>query len=346
MPRRLIRTDLDRCEKEPLTENSIRSHLSPSNNPEHHVTITSSLGVLNIGGRQKRRLTAMQPNVVTQRIQQQGVLNNKGKAIAYEDTSMETQYIDATHTIPNAFSPENQNHKMGQNHLPDACISSGPTASCSQDTSNLYIDIGDCEYACEYCNAAFWYSERLKSNCHRRTREYQLPSSGTLGTIVFQPDADSQTDYDIIIEYKDRGPQRINKLHSSYMSLQYPLLFVYGQPGFNTKMSLKGVNANYIGCYISSGEKGTIEDPMRDQMVNRKIEIQNLNGNSIELTLWDDLAETLKKDEIDRLERPIIIAVTSCKVSKYYNKLQLSSTPATYYYINPKIPQLERYRAE
>ena len=70
------------------------------------------------------------------------------------------------------------------------------------------------------------------------------------------------------------------------------------------------------------------------------------SGNSIELTLWDDLAERFQKDEIDRLEKPIIIAVTSCRVSKYYNKLQLSSTPATYYYINPRIPHLKRYRAE
>ena len=74
-------------------------------------------------------------------------------------------------------------------------------------------------------------------------REYQLPSSGTLGAIVFEADANSQTDYDIIIEYKDRGPQRINKLHTSYMSLQYPLLFVYGQPGFNTQMTLREVDA-------------------------------------------------------------------------------------------------------
>ena len=70
------------------------------------------------------------------------------------------------------------------------------------------------------------------------------------------------------------------------------------------------------------------------------------SGNSIELTLWDDLAEKFKKDQIDKLEKPVIIAVSSCRVSKYYNKLQLSSTPATYYYINPNIPQLERYRAE
>ncbi|PWA94768.1 hypothetical protein CTI12_AA056050 [Artemisia annua] len=81
-------------------------------------------------------------------------------------------------------------------------------------------------------------------------------------------------------------------------------------------------------------------------MVMRKVEIQNLNRNSLELTLWDDLAETFKKEEIDKLEKPVIIAVSSCRVSKYYNKLQLSSTPATYYYINPRIPQLEQYQAE
>lgn len=73
-------------------------------------------------------------------------------------------------------------------------------------------------------------------------REYQLPSSGTLGAIVLEPDANSQTDFDMIIEYKDKQPKRINKLHSSYMSLQFPLLFVYGQPGYNTSLTLTGVN--------------------------------------------------------------------------------------------------------
>ncbi|PWA76733.1 hypothetical protein CTI12_AA231780 [Artemisia annua] len=226
-------------------------------------------GFLNIGGQQKRRRT-----------HQQGLLNNKGKAIATDHTCTQTQYLNTTHAIPDAFSPENQSYRIEQNRLPDACLTSDSTPSCSQDLLNLYIDIGDCEYACKYCNAAFWYSERLKSKCHLNklkynkccaggqvllqpepeppitardkvndgtadefkiqlynvvgTREYWceysgLPSSGTLGAIVFQPDADSQTDYDIIIEYRDRRPQRINKLHNSYMSLQYPLLFVYGQ---------------------------------------------------------------------------------------------------------------------
>ncbi|PWA51603.1 replication protein A 70 kDa DNA-binding subunit [Artemisia annua] len=102
---------------------------------------------------------------------------------------------------------------------------------------------------------------------------------------------------------------------------------------------------DYIGCYISSGQADTIGDPNRDQMVIRKVEIQNLNRNSIELTLWDDLADKFEKDQIDALEKPVIIAVSSCKVSRYRNQLQLSSTPATYY-INPRIPHLQDYRAE
>ncbi|PWA80597.1 replication protein A 70 kDa DNA-binding subunit [Artemisia annua] len=90
----------------------------------------------------------------------------------------------------------------------------------------------------------------------------------------------------------------------------------------------------------------TIGNPNKDQMVMRKVEIQNLNRISIELTLWDDLAEAFKKDEIDTLERPILIAISSCRVTRFRNNLQLSSTPASYYYINPRIPQLEEYRAQ
>ncbi|PWA55781.1 DNA helicase Pif1-like protein [Artemisia annua] len=73
-------------------------------------------------------------------------------------------------------------------------------------------------------------------------KQYQLPSAGTLGAIVLEPDANTETDFDMIIEYKDKQPKRINKLHSSYMSLQFPLLFVYGQPGYNTDLRFRDVN--------------------------------------------------------------------------------------------------------
>ncbi|PWA37789.1 nucleic acid-binding, OB-fold protein [Artemisia annua] len=77
------------------------------------------------------------------------------------------------------------------------------------------------------------------------------------------------------------------------------------------------VLTDYIGCYIQSGEKEEWGNPNKDQMVLRRIEIQNLNRNSVELTLWDDLGETFPKEKIDALEKPVIIAVSSCKVTRY-----------------------------
>ena len=36
----------------------------------------------------------------------------------------------------------------------------------------MYIDIGDSDYACEHCNATFWYGERLKGNSHKSYPKY------------------------------------------------------------------------------------------------------------------------------------------------------------------------------
>ncbi|GJT67445.1 DNA helicase [Tanacetum coccineum] len=70
-------------------------------------------------------------------------------------------------------------------------------------------------------------------------RGYELPSSDLLGGIVFKDDPKSRTDFDVIIQLRGGPPQRVNKEHQSYMSLQYPLLFVFGQPGFYPEMVLK-----------------------------------------------------------------------------------------------------------
>ncbi|GKA52041.1 reverse transcriptase domain-containing protein [Tanacetum coccineum] len=58
------------------------------------------------------------------------------------------------------------------------------------------------------------------------------------------------------------------------------------------------------------------------------------SGDVIELTLWDEL------------QKPIIIAVSSCKVIEYANTLQLTVTSATFYYLNPEIPELGHLLAE
>ncbi|GKF23104.1 hypothetical protein Tco_0075426, partial [Tanacetum coccineum] len=70
-------------------------------------------------------------------------------------------------------------------------------------------------------------------------RGYELPTSDILGGIVFEDGPNSQTDFDAIIEFRGGPPQRINKLHQSYMSLQFPLLFIFGEPRFYPELVLK-----------------------------------------------------------------------------------------------------------
>lgn len=55
-------------------------------------------------------------------------------------------------------------------------------------------------------------------------RSYGPPVPGTLGCIVCGDDATGAT-FDIIVYSKSCLPHRVSKLHVSYMSLQYPLLF-------------------------------------------------------------------------------------------------------------------------
>ena len=50
-------------------------------------------------------------------------------------------------------------------------------------------------------------------------RGYELPTSQAVGAIVFDSGPTTESDYDIVIEYKDGPAKRINKLHQSYMSL-------------------------------------------------------------------------------------------------------------------------------
>ncbi|GJX61064.1 DNA helicase [Tanacetum coccineum] len=53
------------------------------------------------------------------------------------------------------------------------------------------------------------------------------------------------------------------------------------------------------------------------QKYQRKVDIKNLDGNVVEFTMWDDLAKHFMKEEIEKLPRLVIIAVSSCRVSKY-----------------------------
>ncbi|GKB42272.1 DNA helicase [Tanacetum coccineum] len=73
------------------------------------------------------------------------------------------------------------------------------------------------------CNAGEIPGFKIRLYNMGGVRGYELPTSDILGGIVFESGPRSRTDFDVIIEVRERPPQRTNKLHQSYMSLQFPL---------------------------------------------------------------------------------------------------------------------------
>ncbi|PWA90670.1 helitron helicase-like domain-containing protein [Artemisia annua] len=100
------------------------------------------------------------------------------------------------------------------------------------------------------------------------SRNYELPTSDAIGAIVFDSGPTSEADYDVIIEYRDAPPKRINKLHQSYMSLQFPLIFIYGQPGYHTKLMLRSADPNEKMRRMEDTAIQTIEYPPEDKAVD------------------------------------------------------------------------------
>nr|GEU80682.1 DNA helicase PIF1, ATP-dependent [Tanacetum cinerariifolium] len=76
---------------------------------------------------------------------------------------------------------------------------------------------------------------RLHSE-QKTTRQYNAPTVSEVEDIIINDFKDAHPTRDIFIERKYTGPQRVSELHPSYMAIQYPLLFSYGEDGFHEKI--------------------------------------------------------------------------------------------------------------
>lgn len=72
----------------------------------------------------------------------------------------------------------------------------------------------------------------LLSTRHHDGRTYNVPTSSEVAALVV---GDIDMNYnvrDIIVQEQSGCPQRINELHASYLPLQYPILFPFGEDGY------------------------------------------------------------------------------------------------------------------
>ncbi|XP_056848336.1 uncharacterized protein LOC130511115 [Raphanus sativus] len=81
---------------------------------------------------------------------------------------------------------------------------------------------------------------RIVSNRSKDGRTYDTPTASEVAALIpgdFSLDMDPR---DIVLQRKSGHLQRINEIHASYLALQYPLLFTYGEDGFRLGIK-KGV---------------------------------------------------------------------------------------------------------
>ncbi|AQK98940.1 hypothetical protein ZEAMMB73_Zm00001d012148 [Zea mays] len=67
----------------------------------------------------------------------------------------------------------------------------------------------------------------------RQDVQYNLPSRGEVVAIIVGDYTADEYTYDVLVHDRNCGLRRVSCLHPSYMALQYPLLFPYGENGYH-----------------------------------------------------------------------------------------------------------------
>nr|GEX17863.1 helicase [Tanacetum cinerariifolium] len=88
------------------------------------------------------------------------------------------------------------------------------------------------------------------------TRQYNAPTVSEVSAFIINDFGDSLPTRDIVVSKNNTGPQRISELHPSYMALQYPLLFPFGEDGYHENIPYhtnKGIRKTKRG-YVTMKE--------------------------------------------------------------------------------------------
>ena len=73
-------------------------------------------------------------------------------------------------------------------------------------------------------------------------RQFDLPVTSKIAALIVGDFNIESSDRDIIVENRSLGLQRINGTHPSFMELQYPLLFPYGEDGYMLGIPYRNLN--------------------------------------------------------------------------------------------------------
>lgn len=114
---------------------------------------------------------------------------------------------------------------------------------------------------------------RLKLISDRPTdgRIYNLPTVSEVAALIVG-DVDTASNRHIILETQSGKLQRITELHASYLGLQYPLLFPYGEDGYRPDVR----HRDRGGSQSAKRDRVTIREFLCFRLQTRKYEAQTL----------------------------------------------------------------------
>ncbi|GJU63952.1 helicase-like protein [Tanacetum coccineum] len=93
------------------------------------------------------------------------------------------------------------------------------------------------QMARDWCHADATANVELRLLSERtRSKQYNALTVAEVAALITNDFGDGEPIRDIAVFKKDSPPKRISELHPSYMALQYPLLFPYGEYGYHEKI--------------------------------------------------------------------------------------------------------------
>ncbi|GJV87178.1 DNA helicase PIF1, ATP-dependent [Tanacetum coccineum] len=89
----------------------------------------------------------------------------------------------------------------------------------------------------DWCTTHNSVNFHLRLHSERKTtKQYNAPTVSKVAALIVNNFRDGLPTRDIIVNGKDERRKCVSELHPSYMALQYPLLFPYGEDGFHDKI--------------------------------------------------------------------------------------------------------------
>ncbi|CAN7016939.1 unnamed protein product, partial [Brassica rapa subsp. trilocularis] len=78
----------------------------------------------------------------------------------------------------------------------------------------------------------------------KRNRQYDMPQADEIAGLIVGDFTQDMGERDVVVQHKSSGLQHISDMHPLFMTLQYPILFPYGQIGFNENIPVTNTDGN------------------------------------------------------------------------------------------------------